>query len=56
MAWHEGWKLRGKQQTLDVLSEAHVERPLFSAPENWEKTVSVKPNTRTELKFVIASK
>jgi hypothetical protein len=48
--------LRGKQQTLDVLSEAHVERPLFSAPENWEKTVSVKPNTRTELKFVIASK
>lgn len=56
VAWHEGWKLRGKQQTLDVLSEAHVERPLFSPPENWEKTVSVKPNTRTELKFVIASK
>ena len=53
VAWHEGWILRGRQQTLDVLSEAAVQRPVFSTPETWDKSVSVKSNSRTQVNFVI---
>jgi len=53
VAWHEGWTLRGRQQTLYVLSETTVQRPVFSSPETWEKSVSVKPNTGTQVNFVI---
>lgn len=56
VAWHEGWELLGKEHAYDVLTERSVERPLFSEPKTWEKSVSVSPNQASTVNFVISNK
>ena len=55
-AWHEGWGLLGKEHAYDVLTERSVERPLFSEPRTWDKSVTVSGNQVTIVNFVISNK
>jgi len=55
VAWHEGWNLLGKEHAYDVLTERSVERPLFSEPRTWEKSVTVGGNQVSTVSFVISS-
>jgi hypothetical protein len=56
VAWHEGWSLLGKEQAYDVLTERSVQRPVFSEPKTWEKSVTVSGNNVSTVDFVISSK
>jgi Carboxypeptidase regulatory-like domain len=56
VAWHEGWNLTGKEQAYDVLTERTVQRPVFSEPKTWEKSVTVNANQPTTVNFAIGSK
>jgi hypothetical protein len=56
VAWHEGWNLTGKEQAYDVLTERAVQRPVFSEPKTWEKSVTVNANQPSTINFVIGSK
>jgi hypothetical protein len=53
VAWHEGWGLVGKEHAYDVLTERSVERPMFSEPKTWEKSVTVGANQPSTINFVI---
>jgi hypothetical protein len=54
VAWHEGWGQEGKEQVYDVLTQRRVDRPLFTAPEIWEKSVTVTGNNESVVNFVIS--
>jgi hypothetical protein len=56
VAWHEGWGLAGKEQAYDVLTERSVQRPLFSEPKTWEKSVTVNAKGASTVNFVIGNK
>lgn len=56
VAWHEGWNLMGKEHSFDVLTEHSVERPVFSEPRTWEKSVTVKANQPSTVDFVLSNK
>jgi len=56
VAWHEGWGLAGKEQAYDVLTERSVQRPIFTEPKTWEKSVTVHPNQASTVDFVIANR
>ena len=56
VAWHEGWNLAGKEQAYDVLTEHSVQRPVFSQPKTWEKSVSVSGNGSATVDFVLSNK
>jgi hypothetical protein len=56
VAWHEGWGLAGKEQAYDVLTEKSVQRPIFSEPKTWEKSVTVNSNGSSSVNFVIGNK
>jgi len=56
VAWHEGWNLMGKEQAYDVLTERAVQRPIFSEPKTWEKSVTVNANQPSMVNFVIGNK
>src|SRR5271169_921552 len=56
VAWHEGWGLAGKEQAYDVLTERAVQRPIFTEPKSWEKSVTVTANQPSTVNFVIGSK
>lgn len=56
VAWHEGWKLAGKEQAYDVLTEHSVQRPVFDPPKTWEKSVTVNANQASTVDFVLANK
>jgi hypothetical protein len=56
VAWHEGWALMGKEHAYDVLTEHSVERPVFSEPKTWEKSVTVSPNGVATVEFVLSNK
>ncbi len=56
VAWHEGWSLLGKEQAYDVLTERSVQRPVFSEPKTWEKSVTVSGNNVSTVDFVISNK
>lgn len=56
IAWHEGWGMAGKQQSFDVLTEHRVERPVFTEPRSWEKTVTVGGNQGLNINFVISNR
>jgi len=56
VAWHEGWGLLGKEHAYDVLTEHSVERPVFSEPRTWEKSVTVSSNAARTVDFVISNK
>jgi hypothetical protein len=55
VAWHEGWNLLGKEQAYDVLTERSVQRPVFSEPKTWEKSVTVTGKQPSTVNFVISS-
>jgi hypothetical protein len=56
VAWHEGWGRQGKEQVYDVLTQHKVDRPLFTEPKTWEKSVTVNGNGTSVVDFVISSK
>jgi Carboxypeptidase regulatory-like domain len=56
VAWHEGWTLAGKEQAYDVLTEKAVQRPVFTEPKTWEKSVTVNANQPTTVNFAIGNK
>jgi len=56
VAWHEGWNFAGKQQVYDVLSQRKVNRPVFSEPKIWEKSVTVSGSKTSQVNFVISGK
>jgi hypothetical protein len=56
VAWHEGWGLAGKEQAYDVLTERSVQRPIFTEPKTFEKSVTVGPNQPSTVNFVIGNK
>ena len=56
VAWHEGWGLAGKEQAYDVLTEKTVQRPIFTEPRTWEKSVTVNANQPSTVSFVIGNK
>ncbi|HTW59355.1 MAG TPA: carboxypeptidase-like regulatory domain-containing protein [Terriglobales bacterium] len=55
VAWHEGWGLAGKEQAYDVLTERSVQRPVFTEPKTWEKSVTVSGNQVSTVNFVISN-
>ena len=56
VAWHEGWGLAGKELAYDVLTEHSVQRPIFTEPKTWEKSVTVNANQRSTVNFVLGNK
>ena len=56
VAWHEGWNLVGKEQAYDVLTEHSVQRPVFSEPKTWEKSVAVSASQASTVDFLISNK
>ena len=56
VAWHEGWGLAGKEQAFDVLTEHAVQRPIFTEPKTWEKSVTVNANQPSTVNFVLGNK
>jgi hypothetical protein len=56
VAWHEGWGLAGKEQAFDVLTEKSVQRPVFTEPKTWDKSVTVNANQATTVNFAIGNK
>jgi hypothetical protein len=56
VAWHEGWELAGKEKAYDVLTEHAVQRPVFSDPKTWEKSVTVNANQPSTVNFVLGNK
>ena len=45
--------LAGKEQAYDVLTERTVQRPIFTEPKTWEKSVTVDANGSSTVTFVI---
>ena len=45
-----------REGAFDVLTEKRVERPIFSEPRTWEKSVSLEPNGAVEVNFAISEK
>jgi hypothetical protein len=56
VAWHEGWNVARKEGSFDVLTERRVERPVFSPPRTWEKSVKVDNSTTSTVTFLISEK
>lgn len=56
VAWHEGWGRQGKEQVYDVLTQHKVDRPLFTEPRIWEKSVTVAGNHTSVINFQISNK
>jgi len=56
VAWHEGWSVARHEGSFDVLTTKRVERPVFSAPRTWEKSVTVAANGQASVNFVIGDK
>jgi hypothetical protein len=53
VAWHEGWSIAGKELAYDVLSQQKVNRPVFTQPKTWEKSVTVTGGKTSSVNFVI---
>jgi len=56
VAWHEGWTVTGREQAYDVLTERAVQRPIFTEPKTWEKSVTVSGSQVSAVNFVISAK
>lgn len=56
VAWHEGWGIAGREAAYDVLTEHRVERPIFTDPKTWEKSVTVNGGQVSTVNFVIGNK
>ena len=56
VAWHEGWRVLGRENALDVFTQRSVQRALFSEPNTWEESVAVEPGTTTSVAFILSEK
>ena len=56
VAWHEGWRVLGRETALDVFSQKTIQRAIFSEPRTWEQSVTVHPGDTAAVKFVISQK
>jgi len=56
VAWHEGWGLVGREHAYDVLTGQGVERPVFTEPKAWEKSVTVEGNQVSTVDFAISNR
>ena len=56
VAWHEGWKVLGREDALDVFSQKTIQRAVFNEPKTWEQTVTVRAEETTVANFVISQK
>jgi hypothetical protein len=56
VAWHEGWGREGKEEVYDVLTQRRVDRPLFTEPKTWEKSVTVTGSNTSVVNFAISGK
>jgi hypothetical protein len=56
VAWHESWTVAGREAAFDVLTEKRVERPVFTPPRTWEKSISVDAHGASTVSFVIGEK
>ena len=48
--------IAGKEAAYDVLTEHKVDRPIFTDPKTWEKSVAVTTNGSSTVNFVIGNK
>jgi hypothetical protein len=55
-AWHEGWGVAGREQSYDVLTEHRVDRPIYTPPKTWDKSVTVAGGKTAVVDFVITEK
>jgi hypothetical protein len=53
-AWHEGWGVFHNRDSVDVLTQARVARPVFTEPRTWERKAVVKPDATSTVNFVIS--
>jgi hypothetical protein len=56
IAWHEGWRVLGREHALDVFSQKTIQRAIFSEPRTWEQSVIVNAGQTTFTNFVISQK
>ncbi len=56
VAWHEGWKVVGENELYDVMTQARVKRPVFSAPVTLTKHVTVPPHDTVEVTFNLSDR
>jgi hypothetical protein len=56
VAWHEGWRVLGRENALDVFTQRSVQRTLFSEPKTWEESVAVEPGSTISVKFTLSEK
>jgi hypothetical protein len=56
VAWHEGWKVVGQGSLYDVMTQTRVQRPIFSQPVTWSRSVSVTASGSAEVQFTISEK
>ena len=56
VAWHEGWHMLGRENAIDVFSQKAIQRPVFSEPRTWERSISVLAGDTALVNFVIADK
>jgi hypothetical protein len=54
VAWHEGWGLVGKETAYDVLTQASVQRPVFTESKTWEKPVTVSASQASVVNFLMS--
>jgi len=55
--FHPGNMRSSRQEgSFDVLTEKRVQRPIFTEPRTWEKSVSVNPKGTAVVNFVISDK
>ena len=45
-----------RSRPIDVLTERTVQRPIFTEPKTWEKSVTVDANRSSTVNFVIGNK
>lgn len=48
--------MAGREAAYDVLTEHKVERPIFTDPKTWEKSVTVTSSQVSTVNFAIGNK
>ncbi len=56
VAWHEGWGVARQEAAFDVLTERKIQRPIFTDPKTWEKSVTVEGNRTAVVNFSLSDK
>jgi Polysaccharide lyase family 4, domain II len=56
VAWHEGWHLAGHESSVDVLTQAKIQRPIFTEARTWEEAITVRSDETTQVEFVISNR